>query len=220
MPNGEDVNCCTDHLRGAARCFGFVSRLSARRVRRKGLEPTQRHLIEQISAIGLDRRRVLEIGCGVGIVHHTLLERGAAHATGIDLTEQILGHARQRARQHGLEDRVDYVAGDYVELHAALPEADIAVLDKVVCCYPDPARLLGAVAANARLAVGLTYPRDVWLSRMGTRVWNALFWIMGSGFRVFVHDPAVIEAELSALRMSKVTSRDTVLWRTQLFVAQ
>ena len=59
------MNCC-DHTHAAQRCFGFLSKLYARRYRRKGLDQAQRFLLEELVQSGVGGKTLLEIGCGVG----------------------------------------------------------------------------------------------------------------------------------------------------------
>jgi SAM-dependent methyltransferase len=69
-------------------------------------------------------QRVLDVGCGTGVVAITAARRGA-HVTGLDLTPQLLERARENARIAEVE--VEWLEGD-VE---ALPFAD-ASFDVVV----------------------------------------------------------------------------------------
>ncbi len=60
--------------------------------------------------------RVLDIGCGWGGMALTLARDHGARVTGITLSEKQLEVARQRARDEGLEDRVDFRLQDYRHL--------------------------------------------------------------------------------------------------------
>lgn len=211
------MNCCAGHVSAAQRCFGILSKLYARRYRRKGLDDTQRILVEQLARCGFDGQTLLEVGCGVGEVHQTLLERGAASALGIDLADRMLDHARERAEGRGLTDRVEYRLGDFVDLQDSVEMADITVLDKVVCCYPAPKALLDAAADHTRRIVALTYPRKHLLSKFSNRVWNALFWLLRSDFRSFVHDPIAVRGWLEERGLRQVFNYDTLMWHTELY---
>jgi cyclopropane-fatty-acyl-phospholipid synthase len=56
---------------------------------------------------------VLDIGCGWGGMALTLARDWGARVTGITLSEEQLGAARQRAQEAGLEDRVRFELMDY-----------------------------------------------------------------------------------------------------------
>jgi 2-polyprenyl-3-methyl-5-hydroxy-6-metoxy-1,4-benzoquinol methylase len=67
-----------------------------------------RHLIERARASG---GPVLELGCGDGQLACDLARLGLA-VTGIDLSEERVARARQRARAAGLEHHARFVSGD------------------------------------------------------------------------------------------------------------
>ena len=153
-----------------------------RRYRRKGLDDNQQLIVEQLESLGLEGVSILEIGCGVGVLHRTLLEQGAATAVGIDLAPAMLELAENRARERELDQYTEYKTGDFVEMSDTLETADVTVLDKVVCCYPAPKELLAAVIACTRGAIALTYPRKHLVSEISNRIWNFGFWLF-RGYR-------------------------------------
>jgi SAM-dependent methyltransferase len=57
-------------------------------------------------------KRVLDLGCGYGALAFDMLDRGAAHCTGIDLSEERVEQARQFARLTGHDDRAAFESGD------------------------------------------------------------------------------------------------------------
>lgn len=97
---------------------------------------------------GLDGRRVLDVGCGGGILSEAMAQRGAT-VVGIDLAAAALAVAREHARASGL-------AIDYRETAAeALAEAEPAAFDVVTCMellehVPEPASVVAACARLAR----------------------------------------------------------------------
>lgn len=60
--------------------------------------------------------RVLDIGCGWGGMALTLARDHGAHVTGVTLSRNQLATAQARARDEGLQDRVDFRLLDYREL--------------------------------------------------------------------------------------------------------
>ena len=143
--------------------------------RRCGLRPATQELIDVIRAQGVEGARLLDVGGGVGMVHLTLLEAGAATAVDVDASKDYLAAARTEAERRGLADRVDYRYGDVVELAAELPPADIVTLDKVICCYPYHAALLRAAVRSGPRLVGLVYPHDAWWNRIWMRATNVVW---------------------------------------------
>jgi magnesium-protoporphyrin O-methyltransferase len=63
----------------------------------------------------LSGHRVLDAGCGPGVLSRMLAERGA-QVTGVDLSEDLVEVARDRCADLG--DRVDFVAADLFEIEA------------------------------------------------------------------------------------------------------
>jgi 2-polyprenyl-3-methyl-5-hydroxy-6-metoxy-1,4-benzoquinol methylase len=54
--------------------------------------------------------RVVEIGCGGGAFSLELLRAGATHATGIDVSPDVVAVANRKARDQGLADRATFIA--------------------------------------------------------------------------------------------------------------
>jgi 2-polyprenyl-6-hydroxyphenyl methylase/3-demethylubiquinone-9 3-methyltransferase len=98
-------------------------------------------------ASGLAGKRVLDVGCGGGILAEAMAASGAT-VTGIDLAEKPL----KVAMLHGLEtgSKVDYRLVAAEALAAESPEAfDVVTCMEMLEHVPDPASI---VAACARLA--------------------------------------------------------------------
>ncbi len=211
------MHCCSVETCGIGRFFSRFARRYQRRYRRKGLEQSQRQLIE-----GVERHIIgsslLEIGCGVGYLHQSLLKAGAASALGIDLSGAMLAEAKRLAAEQGLGDRTEYREGDFVDLAESTPSADVTLLDKVVCCYPDAAALVRSSIAKTRRVYALTYPRDRAITRLGTALAAAILRLFGSRFRAYVHDPAAIESWISSAGFCKRYQKETFVWLTQVYV--
>jgi ubiquinone/menaquinone biosynthesis C-methylase UbiE len=55
---------------------------------------------------------VLDYGCGPGYLTKYLIDRGASHVTGIDVSEGEIAQAIERAERNGVSDRSDFLAAD------------------------------------------------------------------------------------------------------------
>jgi magnesium-protoporphyrin O-methyltransferase len=165
-----------------------------RRYQRRGPEGTTRLLIDALRSAGVADATVLDIGGGVGVVHHELLRAGAAQATDVDASSAYLAVARAESARQGHAARVTYLHGDFVARAAAIPAADIVTLDRVVCCYPDMPALVGLAAERAERLLGLVYPRDLWWVRLGVGAVNRVFAFQGTAFRIFCHPTAAVDA--------------------------
>ncbi len=91
---------------------------------------------------GLAGKRVLDVGCGGGILSEAMAARGA-EVTGIDMGEAPLEVARLHLLESGLE--VDYRQMPAEELAAAEPAAfDVVTCMEMLEHVPDPASVIRA----------------------------------------------------------------------------
>jgi magnesium-protoporphyrin O-methyltransferase len=169
----------------------------AGRYRRRGLDPTARKLVAFLERQGIEGAAVLEIGGGVGEIHLELLRRGAERAVNLELSPAYDADAARLAAEAGVQGRIERRMHDIAVDPDAIAPADVVVLHRVVCCYPDYERLLGAAAAHARRLLVFSHPRRNLLSRLIVGVENLGFRLARREFRVFAHPPA---AMLAALR--------------------
>jgi 2-polyprenyl-3-methyl-5-hydroxy-6-metoxy-1,4-benzoquinol methylase len=210
------MSCCSIPCTDTSRFFSHLARLYRWRFRLFGLEKTQRQLIEGIRQADLTGKDLLEIGCGAGHLQRALLRSGARQAIGVDLSARLLEEARREAQQAGLSARTDYRQGDFVGLADELAAADIVILDKVICCYPDPERLLAAALDKTRRVLALTYPRDRLFTRAGVALMAALLRLAGCRFRPYVHDPANIEHWIRRAGFRRHSHALTFAWLTEI----
>jgi magnesium-protoporphyrin O-methyltransferase len=212
------MDCCTPGDSPFDRQFD--ARHAARHLRayrEKGAVGLTRALVESLAEGGIGGQSVLEIGGGVGAVHHDLLRTGAATAVDVDASRAYVSVARAEAERQGHADRVRYVIGDFVTLADEIEPADLVALDRVVCCYRDMAALVGRSASLARRRYGLVYPRDSCLGRAGTLLLNLELWLSGSPFRVFAHRTADVEAIVAAHGLVKRLGRTTLVWQLAVY---
>ncbi len=211
------AGCCPTVGCGIGRCFSRFSRRYVRRYERHGLERTQRQLVAGLGAAAIAGASLLEIGSGVGYLHQQLLEQGAATAVGIDLSEAMLAEAQALALRRGLADRTRYVHGDFHEIAGTVEAADITILDKVVCCYPDAEGLLADAASHSKVLCALTFPRAHWANRLGARLGVVALRLVGSAYRPFIHDPAMIADRLQRAGFERIFAARTAFWLTWVY---
>jgi magnesium-protoporphyrin O-methyltransferase len=212
------VTGCCPHAQAAGRFFSFFARRYRTRFASKGFEPAECRLLDGLGEVGYGGARVLEIGCGVGHLHQTLLERGAADAVGIDLSPKMLEEAAAWAAERGLGARTRYIEGDFMTLEDEVEPADLTILDRVICCYPDAEGLLRRSLAKTGRAYALVYPRDRWFVRLGARLMGWMLWSVRSQFRPYVHDPAQVEAWIRCEGLDKRYEHCTAAWIAQVWL--
>jgi magnesium-protoporphyrin O-methyltransferase len=211
------VSCC----RGVEEVFD--AREAARRLRayrRRGPARSTRVLLDALLAGGVTDNTLLDVGGGVGAVHHALLRAGARSALDIDASPAYLDAAREESARQGLAGRARYQRGNFVELAGATEPADIVVLDRVICCYHDMPALVGASAAKALRLYALVYPRDTWWIRLGVRLINRACALRGSAFRSFCHPTAAVEAVVRGAGLSPSFRREVGVWQVAVYQRQ
>ena len=214
------MSCCCPHSNSANRFFSFFAGRYRKRFEKKGFEPSQEQLMKGLEQAGYQDAKILEIGSGVGHLHQTLLERGAASAIGVDLASKMIEEARRWAAERTLTDRTDYVEGDFMEVHATLSDADVTVLDKVVCCYPDADGLVHASLSKTGRVYALTYPLNRWYIRAMMGLVALAMKIVQSDFRPYVHDPERIEKWITEAGFYKLYQNNNMVWLTQVYAKQ
>lgn len=187
-----------------------------RRFDRRGLTGPGREIVRWLGSRGLvEGVSVLEIGGGLGEVQVELLQRGARRVTSVELTASWETEAVRLLAAHGLDGRVERVVGDLVHQSGLAGEADVVVLNKVVCCYPDHAGLLRAAGQRARRALVFTHPPRTVPVRAGLCVLNAWQRARGRDYRSFAHPPEAMLQVLRGTGLRPVHSRQAGLWRLQ-----
>ncbi len=196
-------DCCDDD--GYDVVFGdrFVKRV-ARRYRRRGLTKTSSLMVDYLCAKGIEGASILEIGGGIGEVQVELLRRGAARVTNLEISKGYEQEAGRLLEKSGFRERVTRRLVNIAATPDQVEPADVVVLHRVVCCYPDYEGLLSAAGRHAsRLLVFSHPPRNLFvLADFGAE--NLMRWAKRDSFRTFVHSP---EAMVDVLRSTGLTTR-------------
>ena len=131
-----------------------------RAYRTKGLTPWARVLTDRLKTDGVAGASVLDIGGGIGSVHHELLEAGAASAVGIDASTAYVAAAREESDRRGQGDRVSYRHGDFIQLAPSVAPAEIVILERVLNVSREWEQLASLAAERTRRQLGVVIPRD------------------------------------------------------------
>jgi 2-polyprenyl-3-methyl-5-hydroxy-6-metoxy-1,4-benzoquinol methylase len=206
------AGCCNP--RGCDRFFGprFARRM-AKRYRKRGLDKTARRMVEFLEGRGIEGATVLEVGGGIGEIQIELLERGARRAINLELSPAYDEEAAILLREAGVEARAERRLHDIAADPAGVEPADVVVLHRVVCCYPDYERLLGAAADHARRLLVFSYPPRNSASRLVARLQNRAFGLLGREFRIFAHPPAAMLAVLGDRGLRPTFAHRGLVWR-------
>jgi methyltransferase family protein len=168
--------------------------------------------VDLLKEQGVGGLTLLEIGGGIGAIQIELLKAGLARAISVELTPTYEASATELLREAGLEDRVERRVMDFVDAGSDVGQADIVVMNRVICCYPDLPRLAGAAADHTRGTLVMSFPKERWWT--GALMWmaNAGMGIARREFRIFLHPLAQILAtgEQHGLKLS--IDRPGVFW--------
>ncbi|HLX13560.1 MAG TPA: class I SAM-dependent methyltransferase [Bacteroidota bacterium] len=208
---------CLPSTKGTDKFFTRTSKRYLKKFKRKGLTKQQQLLIEGIRKSNVADKSILDIGCGIGMMHLTLLKEGASNSTGIDLAAGMLAGARNLAKESSLEGRTSYIDGDFLAVHASAPNADITILDKVVCCYENVGDLVKLSTAKTNRTYALSYPKPGWIRRVvfGTPILMAK--IFRLSFRPYLHDWNAMTESIVGAGFTPVYEATTFLWMNRVF---
>ena len=207
-------NCCeiTDNAFSESE-----ARAEIRNYRKRGPANQTKLILEAIRALGLKDTALLDIGGGIGAIHHELLNDVAREAVHVDASSAYLKEAKEETERRGNRERVRFIHADFTDVASNLPQADFVTMDRVVCCYPDFRSLLKAAADHSRRAIALTYPRETWYMRFGFGIMNFFQRIQKDPFRVFLHPVAEMESLLKNEGFVKTSVQRLVIWEMALY---
>lgn len=210
------MSCCS--------CEGYQSQFGQKhadkdllRYRKKGPDRTTRLLLDQLTAAGVRGASLLDIGGGIGVIHHELLEAGADSVVHVDATAANVDSAAAEAARLGHTDRVRFMQGDFVSLAPEIRAADVVTLDRVICCYPEMEQLVSQSAARAQRLWGAVFPRERIVFRIFVRVENAFRRLTGNDFRTFIHPIAAIDATVRREGLELRSMKETFGWRAAVY---
>jgi magnesium-protoporphyrin O-methyltransferase len=206
------AGCC--NARGCDEFFSpRVAERAAQRYRQKGLDGTARRIVAFVEQYGIDGLTVLEVGGGVGEIQVELLKRGAARAVNLELSQAYDEEATRLLREAGVEERAQRRLHDIAADPDGVEPADVVVLHRVVCCYPDYERLLGAAGAHARRLLVFSYPPRNAISRLLLGTQNLLFRLRRMEFRTFAHPPRRMREVVENAGLRQAYAHHPVLWQ-------
>ncbi len=211
------MNCCNPQ-RGLNQAFSpALARHEADEFRRKGLGKRDRQLLRAITQRPVRDATVLEVGGGVGGLEIELLRAGAARATDVDIAQAYVESARELAQALGFGGVSEQRVLDFAHAADQVEPADIVIMNRVVCCYPDMPALVAPAAEHARKMLALVFPRESWWMRLGAHVMNLGLWLLHRDFRFFVHPHASMIELVNRQGLSTSQDRFSGPWRMMIF---
>ncbi len=187
--------------------------------REKGLGAESRAIAEALSSLGVSGKSLLEIGCGLGGLTFELLRLGVSKAQGVDLSQEMVRIAKDRASQMGYSARTAFEVGDGAE--AKLPSADVVVLDKVICCYPVLEPLLENSLSACSSLYGFSVPKDkgIWglLLRLFFSLEKVSLSLRGCKAYSYMHSTNAMNSLLLQHGFSLVVEKGAGSWLVRIY---
>jgi magnesium-protoporphyrin O-methyltransferase len=209
-------DCCTP--KGYRQIFSEKNAAGeAKRYRRNGLDGTSKRIFEFIKERGVEGTTLLEVGGGIGAVVIELLKAGVTRAVNVELTPTYETAAAELLVESGLGDRVERLVMDFAEAGIEVQPADLVVMNRVICCYPDMPKLAGAAADRAKGMLVMSFPNRRWWTRLGLTLANFGFRVIRLQFRVFLHPPALILAAVEQCGFKTGLNQPGLLWQVVAF---
>ncbi|MEM1443130.1 MAG: 50S ribosomal protein L11 methyltransferase [Verrucomicrobiota bacterium] len=85
-----------------------------------GGHPTTASCLRFLTDLARERRsqkwRLLDLGCGSGILAVATAKLGASEVVAVEIDEMAMGYAKQNAERHGVADKIEFLAGDVIPL--------------------------------------------------------------------------------------------------------
>lgn len=210
-------SCCSEF------CSAADGQFSTRRAesdlkgyRRKGPNPTTRLIRDLVRDAG-GGRTLLDIGGGIGALTFELMSIGFSRATILDASRAFVDAARSEVDRRGQSARISVEHGDFAAAGGSIPQADVVVMDRVICCYPSYPRLLGEALEHSRHLLGLSYPQDRWYVRLAIGMTNAIRAIRRNPFRVFVHPAGEMREYARRMGFTCTHRTGTFSWVVELY---
>ena len=211
-------SCCSSFCAGARETFDAkLAEGDLKKYRRRGPNKTTRLLRDGIVAAG-GGASVIDIGGGVGALSTELLGRGFDRSTIVDASAAYQAVARRAAAERGLQERIAFHEGDFVEHAPHLAAADAVVMDRVVCCYPGYEPLLEAALAHSGRVFGYAFPQDRWDVHLVIGGENLFQAVMRRTFRAYVHPERAMSALIAGRGFRRVSRRRTFVWCVDVYV--
>lgn len=146
-------------------------------------------------------REVLDVGCGIGVGPACIARTHDCRVVGVDLSPRMIQWARRRAREEGVEDRVELRVADLLDLPFEADRFDVVVAESVLGFVGDKPRAIrelvrvtrpgGYVGLNEAVWLGEIPDDVVQLARdlggtevLGAQDWRAIWGGSGLGDRV------------------------------------
>jgi len=89
-----------------------------------------------------DAREVLNVGCGIGVGSIYIAKKYGCHVVGVDISEKMIEWSRQRAKEEGVEDKLEFHIADVLSLPFKEDRFDVVFCESVLIFVEDKGRAI------------------------------------------------------------------------------
>ena len=126
-----------------------------------GTHETTRMICRQLLSMNLEGKRVLDCGCGTGILGICALKLGASRCVGYDIDEWSTDNTRHNAVINHVDERLDALCGDATVLGGFAAEFDLVMANiNRNILLQDMERFVSVMAPGATLILSGFYQSD------------------------------------------------------------
>ena len=185
--------------------------------RKEGSSKNTRMLIDALKAEGISGMTLLDIGGGVGVIQHELLNAGVSSCFNVEASRAYVEATKQEANRQGHTDKINHIHGNFVELATEIPQCDIVTLDRVICCYHDVWELVGKSCAKVTRLYAIVYPLDTLKSKFYSALENFYYRIKRSSFRTYIHPTETVEEIVHSNGFERRFYREAGMWQIVIY---
>lgn len=205
-------------------CLAVDDFFSGKRARKKykkylksGADQSTKKLIAAIIEKNVEGATLLDIGGGLGAIHHELIEAGVSHAKCADASSDYISISKKEGERRNHSDKLSYHFGNYLDGASEIGNAEIVTLDKVICCFDDMKELVNISSSNATRYYALIFPREKWWTRLLIKFGNTMFPLFGKDFRIYLHPEKEVESIVIGNGFERVFYYNNILWQVILY---
>ena len=110
-----------------------------------------------------EAEQVLEVGCGIGVGPAHIAKRFKCRLTAVDLSEKMLGWARERAEREGVSERITFRQADVRDLPFEDDMFDAVVVESVLAFVEDKGAAIRELIRVTKPGVYVGLNETYWL---------------------------------------------------------
>ncbi len=206
-----------EHCCGADKLFDLkTAKKELKSFRKKGASKVTKRLIEAV-ADDVEGKSLLDIGGGIGAIQWHFHSKGASKTRDVDASSGYLKIAKEYATEKGWEEQSEFVQADFNDVSEPSDTFDFVTLDKVICCYPDFAKLLGNATQSSNHRIGLSLPMSGRIAQLVSKLGSIYMYLKKNPFRSYAHDEEDVHAFILDQGFQRVSSSMSFPWRVWVY---